>query len=242
VLFADTFNRYFEPKNLEAAVQVLAALGYHVTHPEPTSGSRPLCCGRTFLSAGFIDEAKAESARFIDAIKPHIERGATIVGLEPSCLFSMRDEFQAMHPGQTTEDLSERAFLFEEFLVREAEAGRIKTPIATAKAEVLVHGHCHQKAFGAAGSVTQALEMVDGYSASMIESSCCGMAGSFGYQAETYETSMAMGELNLLPAVRASASDTIIAADGFSCRHQIKDGANREARHVAVILADAMGL
>ena len=242
VLFADTFNRYFEPKNLEAAVQVLAALGYHVTHPEPTSGSRPLCCGRTFLSAGFIDEAKAESARFIDAIKPHIERGATIVGLEPSCLFSMRDEFQAMHPGQTTEDLSERVFLFEEFLVREAEAGRIKTPIATAKAEVLVHGHCHQKAFGAAGSVTQALEMVDGYSASMIESSCCGMAGSFGYQAETYETSMAMGELNLLPAVRASASDTIIAADGFSCRHQIKDGANREARHVAVILADAMGL
>lgn len=242
VLFADTFNRYFEPANIEAAEKVLTALGYHVTHPEPDKGSRPLCCGRTFLSAGFIDEAKIESARFIAAVKPLIDRGATIVGLEPSCLFSMRDEFQAMHPGKDTAELSQRALLFEEFIVREAKAGRIKSPIATVKADILVHGHCHQKAFGAAGSVTEALQLVDGFSASMIESSCCGMAGSFGYQAETQETSMAMAEAALLPAIRAAASQTIIAADGFSCRHQIKDGANREARHVAVILADAMGL
>ena len=242
VLFADTFNRYFEPDNLRAAEKVLVALGYQVSHAEPISGTRPVCCGRTFLSAGFIDEARAESARFIEALTPHIERGATIIGLEPSCLFSMRDEFQAMHPDKATADLSERALLFEEFLVREAEAGNIETPIARAKARVLVHGHCHQKAFGVAGTVTQALELVEGYSASMIDSSCCGMAGSFGYQAETYDTSIAMGELNLLPAVRAADQDTIIAADGFSCRHQIKDGADRDARHVAVILADAMGL
>ncbi|MFY0613767.1 MAG: FAD-binding protein [Hyphomicrobiaceae bacterium] len=242
VLFADTFNRYFEPDNLRAAEKVLVALGYHVSHAEPLAGSRPVCCGRTFLSAGLIDQAKAESARFIEAVTPHVERGATIVGLEPSCLFSMRDEFQAMHPGEVTADLSERALLFEEFLVREAAAGRIETPIAQAKADVLVHGHCHQKSFGVAGTVTQALDLVEGYSARMIESSCCGMAGSFGYQAETYETSMAMGELNLLPAVRAADRETIIAADGFSCRHQIKDGAAREARHVAVILAGAMGL
>ena len=242
VLFADTFNRYFEPANLHAAEKVLTALGYNVSHPEPVTGSRPVCCGRTFLSAGFIEEAKAESARFIAAVAPYVERGATIVGLEPSCLFSMRDEFQAMHPGAATAALGERALLFEEFVVREAAAGRIATPIAHAKADVLVHGHCHQKAFGAAGSVTQALELVEGFSARMIESSCCGMAGSFGYQAETYETSMAMGELALLPAVRTASEDTIIAADGFSCRHQIRDGAAREARHVAVILADAMGL
>ena len=107
---------------------------------------------------------------------------------------------------------------------------------------MLVHGHCHQKAFGVAGTVTQALELVEGYSASMIESSCCGMAGSFGYQAETYDTSIAMGELNLLPAVRDADQDTIIAADGFSCRHQFDDEDHFDSRHVAVILADAMGL
>lgn len=242
VLFVDTFNRYFERRNVEAAEKVLTALGYRVTHIEPIGGERPVCCGRTFLSAGFINEAKAESARLIDALKPHIERGTTIVGLEPSCLFSMRDEFQAMHPGQLTADLSEKALLFEEFIVREVEAGRIETPIAKANAEVLIHGHCHQKSFGVAEDVTKVLEMVDGYSASMIESSCCGMAGSFGYQAETYETSMAMAELSLLPAVRKADKNTVIAADGFSCRHQIKDGADREARHVAVILADAMRL
>lgn len=242
VLFADTFNRYFEPDNLRAAEKVLTALGYRVSHAEPVTGTRPVCCGRTFLSAGLIDEAKAESARFIEAVTPHVARGATIVGLEPSCLFSMRDEFQAMHPGTDTADLADRALLFEEFLVREAAARRIETPIARAEADVLVHGHCHQKAFGAAAALTQALELVEGYAPRMIESSCCGMAGSFGYQAETYETSLAMGELALLPAVRAADRATLIAADGFSCRHQIRDGAAREARHVAVILADAMGL
>jgi FAD/FMN-containing dehydrogenase/Fe-S oxidoreductase len=242
VLFADTFNRYFEPNNLKAAEKVLTALDYNIIHPAPLSGSRPVCCGRTFLSAGFIDEAKAESARVIVAVKPLIDGGATIVGLEPSCLFSMHDEFQAMHPGPATAQLATRALMFEEFLVQEAAAGHIETPIATAKAEVLVHGHCHQKSFGASDSVIKALELVEGYSASMIESSCCGMAGSFGYQAETYDTSMAMAEINLLPAVRAVDNQVIIAADGFSCRHQIKDGASREARHVAVILADAMRL
>jgi Fe-S oxidoreductase len=242
LLFADTFNRYFEPKNLEAAEKVLTALGYRVAHREASRGSRPICCGRTLLSAGFIEEAKIEAARFMEAIKPSIDQGATIVGLEPSCLFTMRDELQAIHHGETTRYLNEHALMFEEFLIREAKAGRIKTPIATASADILVHGHCHQKSFGAAGTVTEVLELVEGYSANMIESSCCGMAGSFGYQAETYETSMAMGELTLLPAVRAANAQTIIAADGFSCRHQIKDGTGRAPKHVAVILAEAMGL
>ncbi len=240
VLLADTFNRYFEPENLNAATAVLEKLGYHVTHAEPVAGGRPLCCGRTFLSAGLIDEAKAEARRMLDALGPLVRDGAAVVGLEPSCLLSLRDEFLSMHPGPEAAALSENALLFEEFLVREAKAGRIATPIAKRDARVLVHGHCHQKSFGAASSVMQALELVDGVQAEMIETSCCGMAGSFGYQRETLETSRAMAELSLLPAVRAAGPDTLLAADGFSCRHQIRDGPGREARHVARVLQALM--
>lgn len=171
---------------------------------------------------------------------PAIRRGATLVGLEPSCLFSMRDEFHALHPGDDIAMLSDRALMFEEFLLREVKAGRVKAPIANLAREVLVHGHCHQKSFGAAGSVVDAFGLVDGAEARMVETSCCGMAGSFGYQAETYETSVAMGELDLMPAVRAAPSSTVIAADGFSCRHQIRDLTGREVRHTALILAEAM--
>ena len=240
VLFADTFNRYFEPANIRAADTVLRKLGYSVTYIRPTGGGRPACCGRTFLSAGFIDEARAESRRFIDAVMPVIRRGATLVGLEPSCLFSMRDEFQVLHPGDEVQMLSERALMFEEFLLREVDADRIKAPIAYLARDVLVHGHCHQKSFGAAESVVDAFRLVGGAQARMVEASCCGMAGSFGYQAETYETSVAMSELDLMPAVRETPASTVIAADGFSCRHQIRDLTGREARHTAFILAEAM--
>ena len=242
VLFADTFNRYFEPDNIRAAEKVLTALGYHVTYITPRDGGRPACCGRTFLSAGFIDEARVEAQRFLEGVLPAVRRGAAVVGLEPSCLLSMRDEFAALLPGEDTAQLGEQALLFEEFLAREAKAGRIAAPIAALDGDILVHGHCHQKSFGAAGSVTEALGLLDGARASMVETSCCGMAGSFGYQAETYETSMAMAELDLLPAVRKAPAATRIAADGFSCRHQIRHGAAREAVHVARIIADAMGL
>jgi Fe-S oxidoreductase len=240
VLFADTFNRYFEPDNVRAAETVLKSLGYPVGYIRPSDGGRPACCGRTLLSMGFIDEARAESARFLKAVMPAIRRGATLVGLEPSCLFSMRDEFAALHKGDDVRRLASQALMFEEFLMREAEAGRIKGPIAQLASNVLVHGHCHQKSFGAAGSVVDAFELVEGAKAQMIESGCCGMAGSFGYQAETYETSVAMGELDLLPAVRAAPEEAIIAADGFSCRHQIRDLSGREAKHTARIIADAI--
>ena len=239
-VFADTFNRYFEPANLQAAVSVLAKLGYHaeVLQPAPRSGRRALCCGRTFLAAGLVDEARSEAQRVLDAARPFVERGVPIVGLEPSCLFSLRDEFGAMLPGAETAALADNALLFEEFLVREAGAGRISTPLARHDGKLALHGHCHQKAFGAMDAVKGALALVDGLETEVIESSCCGMAGSFGYQAETYQESMQMAELSLLPAVRATSSVTLLAADGFSCRHQIQDGAGREARHVARILDD----
>jgi FAD/FMN-containing dehydrogenase/Fe-S oxidoreductase len=240
VLFADTFNTYFEPENLRAAAEVLQHLGYEVILPKPASGSRPLCCGRTFLSTGLVDEAKAEAGRLLEAMRPHIEAGLPVVGLEPSCLLSLRDEFGSMLPGSETTALAEKALLFEEFLANEAKAGRIEGPIAKLEKTVHLHGHCHQKSFGAMGAVAETLALVDRLEVKPIESSCCGMAGSFGYQAETYNVSQQMAELSLLPAVRSAAPDDIIAADGFSCRHQIRDGSGREAIHVARILRDAL--
>jgi Fe-S oxidoreductase len=239
-LFADTFNTYFEPESLHAAADVLARLGYGVTPLRAVDGGRPLCCGRTFLSAGLVEEARTEARRVLAAALPFLHRGVPIVGLEPSCLLTLRDEFLAMLPGGDTERLGSQAFLFEEFLAREKSAGRLPGSIAKSARKVLLHGHCHQKAFGVMGSVEAALGLVDGLVVETVESSCCGMAGAFGYGAETYEASIAMGELSLLPAVRGAPADTTIAADGFSCRHQIRDGTGRTALHVARILSQAM--
>ena len=237
---ADTFNTYFEPDNLNAAVEVLERLGYRVTIATAASEKRPLCCGRTFLAAGLVDEAKAEARRTLDALVPLIERGVPVVGLEPSCLLTLRDEYLVMGLGEQAEKLSKQAFLLEEFLAREIDAGRIKGPIGKMSGELRLHGHCHQKAFGIVPDVQKALGLVEGLDVKVIESSCCGMAGAFGYGAETHAASMAMGELALLPAVRAAKPETRIAADGFSCRHQIVDGTGRQAEHVAVILRDAI--
>jgi len=239
-LFADTFNTYFEPENLRDAVEVLSRLGYRVAPLRAVGEKRPLCCGRTFLSAGLVEEARAEGRRVLAAAAPYLARGIPIVGLEPSCLLTLRDEFIAMLPGKATEALASQAFLFEEFLAREANAGRIARPIGRRPGKVVLHGHCHQKAFGAMGAVGEALALVEGLEVETVESSCCGMAGAFGYGADTYAASLAMGELSLLPAVRRAAPDAIIAADGFSCRHQIHDGTGRTPLHVARILRQAM--
>ncbi len=242
VLLVDTFTRYFEPENARAAVKVLEAAGYRVHLPTPIGKGRPLCCGRTFLAEGLVAEARAEMQRTIDALAPHVARGTTIVGLEPSCLFTFRDEILAVMPGRDADALAARAMLFEEFLVAEQKAGRLDAlklkPLAEKTA--LVHGHCHQKAFGAMGAVQAALKLVPGLEVKAIESSCCGMAGAFGYEASHYDVSMKMAELSLLPAVRAAGPDTLLVADGTSCRHQIRDGAAREAIHVARVLARAL--
>lgn len=245
-LFADTFNTYFEPENLRAAVDVLTRIGYRVSVlrapiENGTVGPAPsLCCGRTFLSAGLVEEARAEARRVVAAAAPLVARNVPVVGLEPSCLLTLRDEFGAMLPGVDTERLASAAYLFEEFLAREAAAGRLPETIADGKGKVLLHGHCHQKAFGAMESVRRTLGLVRGLQVETVESSCCGMAGAFGYGADTYDASMQMGELSLLPAVREAAADTIIAADGFSCRHQIRDGTGRSAIHVGRVLRDAL--
>lgn len=241
VLFADTFNRAFERENLDAALQVLVAGGYRVHLPRPADGAaRPLCCGRTFLAAGHVEAAKAEADRVLATFAPFVARGVPIVGLEPSCLLSFRDEVPAMRPGEASKRLSAHALLLEEFLAREAKAGRLKLDLAPIGGKALVHGHCHQKSFGAMGPVESVLKLVPGLAVETIESSCCGMAGAFGYSAETIDISLKMAEASLLPAVRRAGSDSILVADGTSCRHQIKDGAGREAIHVARVLAQSV--
>jgi Fe-S oxidoreductase len=239
-LLADTFNRYFEPDNLHAAGEVLSRLGYRISELGAGEGGRPLCCGRTFLSAGLVEEARAEARRLMAAAVPLAARGVPIVGLEPSCLLTLRDELGAMLPGAEAELVASRAVLFEEFLAGEAAVGRIPASIGARPGQVLLHGHCHQKAFGAMEAVRGALALCKGLSVETVDSSCCGMAGAFGYAAETYDVSLRMGELALLPAVRQAPAETVIAADGFSCRHQIAHGTGRRARHVARILWEAM--
>jgi Fe-S oxidoreductase len=237
VLFADTFNRAFERENLDAALRVLVAGGYRVHLPRPAGGGRPLCCGRTFLSAGLVDEARAELARVVDTMIPFAARGVPIVGLEPSCLLTLRDELLSMRKDDDAKAVSAHALLFEEFLLREAEAGRLHLPLGALETRALVHGHCHQKSFGAFAPVQKILQLVPGLAVETVESSCCGMAGAFGYAADTYDVSMEMAEASLLPAVRKADDAALIVADGTSCRHQIKDGAGRGALHVARVLA-----
>ncbi|HEX3483602.1 MAG TPA: FAD-linked oxidase C-terminal domain-containing protein, partial [Micropepsaceae bacterium] len=269
VLFADTFNRYHERENLDAALAVLTGAGYRVHLPKPANASeRALCCGRTFLTAGLVNEARAELARSYAALLPLAKRGIPIVGLEPSCIFTFRDEAVSLANNDTlplregrsgaaqsaeadrggdslltpenAQLLAKSCLLFEEFLAREIDAGRFNPKLGPIGDTALLHGHCHQKAFNAMGPVQKVLSKVPGLKVNLIESSCCGMAGAFGYQSETIDVSLKMAELSLLPAVRKADADAIIVADGTSCRHQIHDGTARHAIHVAAVLAQSM--
>ena len=249
VLFVDTFTHYFEPENAYAALAVLQAAGYTVAIARADAGdatpSRPLCCGRTFLAAGLVDEAKHEARRVVAALAPHVASGAVVIGLEPSCLLSFRDEFLVMGLGDEAQRLSEHAMLLEEFLAREHGAGRLRLPlVALPESHALLHGHCHQKAFDAVSPARTVLQLIPGLTVDVIESGCCGMAGSFGYDAAHFDVSMRMAELSLLPAVRNAEAATLIVADGTSCRHQVADGTRasgaREAVHVARVLVRAL--
>jgi len=239
VLFADTFNSVFEPEILRAALKVLRTAHYRA-HTVVAEG-RPLCCGRTYLSVGMVDEARAEARRTVEALKPYVEAGVPVVGLEPACLLTLRDEFHALLPGADTEALSAKAFLLEEFVATEHKTGRLKLDLKPLpQSHALLHGHCHQKSFGAVNSVQEVLGLIPGLETSLVDSSCCGMAGSFGYDAKHWDASQAMAELSLLPAVREADKNTLVVADGTSCRHQIKDGSGRRALHAAEVLAAAL--
>ncbi|HET9821656.1 MAG TPA: FAD-linked oxidase C-terminal domain-containing protein, partial [Burkholderiaceae bacterium] len=242
VLFVDTFSHYLDSEIAQAAVRVLQAGGYtvHVAGRDAARGDTPLCCGRTYLAAGMVGHARAEAQRLLDALAPLADAGLPVVGLEPSCLFTLRDEFLALRLGDAAERVARRAVMFEEFLAAEARAGRFAPRLKPPAGPVLVHGHCHQKAFDAVKPLLEVLALLPGATPQLIESSCCGMAGSFGYEAAHQQVSMAMAEQSLLPALRAAPPDAIVVADGTSCRHQIADGLQgaRTARHAAVVLAE----
>ena len=241
VLLVDTFNRCFETENANAALAVLSAGGYHVTCPTPLDGGRPLCCGRTFFSAGLLDEARVEVSRMLDTLMPYVERGVPIIGLEPSCLLTLRDEYKALLPGNDTNELADNAFLLEEFLAAEQDKGRLQLKLkALPVKQALLHGHCHQKAFAVMTPVQKVLSLIPQLKVETIDSSCCGMAGSFGYEKEHYELSMQMGSLSLFPAIEDAPADTLIIADGTSCRGQIEHGTGRQAVHVARVLQMAL--
>jgi FAD/FMN-containing dehydrogenase/Fe-S oxidoreductase len=235
VLFADTFNRWFEPENARAALRVLERAGYKV-QPASLRDERPLCCGRTFLSVGLTAEAKEEAQRTIAALRPFAARGIPVIGLEPSCLLTLRDEFPALLPGADATALAKVAMLFEEFVTSEAAAGRWDLPFKPVADKAVLHTHCHQKAFNAAAASAAALKLVPGLAVETFDSTCCGMAGAFGYEAEHYDMSLKIGELSVLPKMRAASSDALAVAAGTSCRCQIADGAGRAALHPARVL------
>jgi FAD/FMN-containing dehydrogenase/Fe-S oxidoreductase len=237
ILFVDTFNAYFNPEIAFDAITVLERAGY--TPIVIQKAKSHLCCGRTFLAAGMVEQAKEKLSELIAALVPYAKRGVPIVGLEPSCLFTLRDEALAMHLGEDAELVAKHALLIDTFLANEHKAGKLDAfakLLKPAAQNVLVHGHCHQKAFAEITPTLALLNLIPNANPTLIESSCCGMAGAFGYEAKHYEVSMQMAELSMLPAIR-NAKDSILVADGTSCRHQIQDGAQREAQHVVSVLA-----
>jgi Fe-S oxidoreductase len=211
MLFADTFNRYFEPGNLRAALQVIAAAGRKPVLPRHEG--RPLCCGRTYLAAGQIEKARAEARRTLSAFAG-----------------------DAPLPCPEARALASRAVTLGEWMAREKISLRLR-PAAT---KAHVHGHCHEKSFGAFEASLAALRQMPDLTVAPIASSCCGMAGAFGYQSETQDVSRAMAEADRLPAVRRAKPDELIVADGTSCRRQIADLSCRVARHSVRVLADAL--
>lgn len=240
IIFADSFNRYFEPENLRAAVRVLKSANVSLKVASAPKGERPLCCGRTFLSAGLVEEAKIEARRLIDALLPYAQDGIPIIGLEPSCLLTLRDEIPSLLPGKDTEILASQARMLEEFIADQEDNASFNLPLQSPASKILLHGHCHQKAMGVMSSIEKTLSLLPDTTVETVETSCCGMAGAFGYGTETHEVSLKMAEADLLPAIRRADNKTLIVADGTSCRHQIKDTTDRNPIHIARVLEMAL--
>jgi Fe-S oxidoreductase len=238
VLFHDTFTDYFNPEVGQAATRVLEGLGYRVVLAERTG-----CCGRPAISKGLLPEAKKWAQKNVQALLPYARRGVPIVGTEPSCLLTFRDEYPDLLRNDDSKTVAAQSFLLDELIVK--LAGEDKASVQAAfksdlKQDVLLHAHCHQKAIVGPEVTLDALRLVPGYTVRLVETSCCGMAGSFGFEAEHYETSRAMGAMRLFPAVEAASPDTAVAITGVSCRQQIGHFTSRKPRHAIEYLADAL--
>jgi len=228
VLLDDTFNNYQEPQILASAATVLSRAGFQVELP-----SRPICCGRPLISMGFLAEARSLGRELLDVLAPALAAGAFVTGCEPSCLLTFRDELPDLVSDPRARVLASRTKLLTELLLEHDAAPR------GLAARAIVHGHCHERALTGMQATTALLGQIQGLDWELLDAGCCGMAGSFGYTEEHYPISMAIGERVLLPRARAATADTLLVADGTSCRHQIRDGAGRRAIHLAELLAQA---
>jgi Fe-S oxidoreductase len=237
VLFHDTFITYNAPEIGRAAVELLEVAGYRVQLVDKK------CCGRPLISKGMLEEAKAHAEWNVARLHPWVARGAAIVGLEPSCLLTLRDESVELVRTAEARQVAAASFLLEEFLLREKARGltlpfRPSLPDG-ARRQALLHGHCHQKAIVGTAPTVAALRWA-GFDVAEVDSGCCGMAGSFGFEREHYDLSVSLGNRRLAPAVKSAAADTEIVAPGVSCRQQIEHLAGRPARHPAQVLRDAL--
>ena len=229
ILWADTFNNHFFPHTAQAAVEVLESAGYHVQVP-----MQSLCCGRPLFDYGMLDEAKEKLQEILEALRSPIEAGTPIVVLEPSCASVFRDELTNLFPRlEDAQRLRKQTFTLAEFL------NRIQYNPPNLSRNGLLHGHCHQKALFGMKNEQQILDKM-GLKAELLDSGCCGLAGSFGFEHDKYDISMTIGERVLLPRVREAERDTLIITDGFSCREQIMHGTERKALHLAEVLQMAM--
>ncbi len=232
-LYNDTFMNYNYPEIGIAAVEVLEAGGYRV---ELVNGG---CCGRPMISKGLLDQARDQARSNIDALYAYASQGIPIVGCEPSCLLTLRDEYPEFVSDDRARTVADNSFLIDEFLATAQSEGRLDLRFSDLEKQVMFHGHCHQKAMvGTAGSMA-VLNLPPGYQAELINAGCCGMAGSFGFEKEHYDISMQIGGLSLFPAI-AAKPDAEVAVMGVSCRQQVEHGAGRRARHLVEVLRDAV--
>ncbi len=231
LLWPDTFNNYFQPNTAKAAVEVLEAAGFRVIVPKAH-----LCCGRPLYDHGMLDRAQSLLLQILDELSPEIEAGVPIVGLEPSCVAVFRDELLNLFPNdERAQALSRQTFLLSEFLETYAQ----DFPLPRFHRKALVHGHCHHKSIMKMTAEESVLRRL-GVDFTSPAPGCCGMAGSFGFEPDKYDISIAIGELELMPAVRKAPADWLIIADGFSCREQIAQGSQRHALHLAEVLQMAL--
>jgi len=234
VLFNDTYMTYNYPELGRAAVKVLEAAGFEVALADKK------CCGRPMISKGLLQKAKENAAYNVDRLVPYAEQGIPIVGLEPSCILTFRDEYPDLLDDPRAARLAAGTFLIEEFLLGLHEKGQLRLPLRAGAKSVMLHGHCHQKALVGSNPSLQLLRLLPGARVDEIDSGCCGMAGSFGYEKEHYEMSLAIGNRRLFPAIKATDPACEIVAGGVSCRQQIAHGTGRRARHLVEVLADAL--
>lgn len=243
VLLLDSFTTLFAPQQAEDALKLLRGAGYRVwvIHPYSAGTDRPLDTGRTLLSQGLVQAARREAIRLLDILAPHIHAKHPIIGLEPSTLLMLRDEYKALRLGELATQAAPLAQLFEEFIAREQINGRFNLEFGHGGnlPPMLVHGHCHQKAVGAMKSMRKALRLIAELEVSFIKSSCCGMGGTFGFEAEHIEQSRQMAELSLVPTINARPQAELIC-NGFGCSHQIYATTGRKPKHLVSVLAAMM--